>query len=198
MVTSAVKKMTKPQLRKHFLEKRTDSNAADDERIAAQLGEIFSNKQTGWLHSFVGNQARNEIDTKRIRQILQTEFPEIQWAAPRMILGTRKLDNYLWNDETQLITNRFGIEEPSPETSQPVEIEVIDAVLVPLLAFDRQGQRVGYGGGYYDRFLAQCRPNALKIGLSYFMAVEEIEDANEWDVKLDVCVTPGRIYRWSH
>ncbi|GHB55156.1 hypothetical protein GCM10007390_05410 [Persicitalea jodogahamensis] len=114
-----------------------------------------------------------------------------------MIPGTSKLQNYLWNDETVLISNRWGIEEPGAGTSQPVEIQAIDAVLVPLLAFDQKGHRVGYGGGFYDRFLAQCRPDTLKIGLSAFEAIEEIEDADEWDVKLNYCVTPTNIYHWN-
>lgn len=114
-----------------------------------------------------------------------------------MIPGTKRLENYAWNDETVFLTNRHGIEEPNPETSQPIDIQDIDAVLVPLLAFDRQGQRVGYGGGYYDRFLSQCRPDTLKIGLSHFEPIEEIEDVDEWDVKLDLCITPDRLYRWN-
>ncbi len=114
-----------------------------------------------------------------------------------MIPGSRKLESYAWNDKTEFVTNRFGIEEPNPATSQLVEIQTIDAVLVPLLTFDETGHRVGYGGGYYDRFLAQCRPDALKIGLSFFEPVEQIEDLNEWDVRLDICVTPDRIYRWD-
>jgi len=189
--------LTKQEIRVYFLEKRIDIDQADSERIAAQLGKIFSNKQITFLHSFIGSQARNEVETKRIRQILQEIFPEIQWAVPRMIPGTKRLENYAWNDETVFLTNRHGIEEPNPETSQPVEIEAIDAVLVPLLAFDRQGQRVGYGGGYYDRFLSQCRPDTLKIGLSHFEPIEEIEDVDEWDVKLDLCITPDRLYRWN-
>lgn len=187
--------MTKPQIRELYLKK---SRHVDPERIAAQLGEIFSNKPLKLLHSFIANQARNEVDTKRIRQILQTDFPGIQWVAPRMIPGTRQMENFVWDDETELIANRWSIEEPNPEPSQSIDIQSVDAILVPLLAFDRQGHRVGYGGGYYDRFLAQCRPDTLKIGLSHFEPLEEIEDANEWDVKLDICVTPDRIYYWNY
>ncbi len=164
--------------------------------MAAQLVEIFSRKPVSLLHAFIGSRARNEIDTKLIRQILLAKSPTLQWAAPRMIPGTWELENYFWNDETELIANRWGIEEPNPDTSQPVDINTIDAVLVPLLAFDKKGHRVGYGGGYYDRFLAQCKADTLKIGLSSFEPIEEIEDVNEWDVKLDYCVTSGNIYHW--
>ena len=162
--------------------------------MAAQLLEIFAEKPL-LLHSFIGT--KNEVDTRRIRQILQTKRLTLQWAAPRMIPSTKQMENYAWNDETELITNRWGIEEPDPKTSQVIEIQDLDAVLVPLLAFDRRGHRVGYGGGYYDRFLTQCRPDTLKIGLSQFKPVDKIEDTNDWDVKLDICVTPDRIYRWN-
>ncbi len=115
-----------------------------------------------------------------------------------MIPGTKAMEHYLWNDETKLVTNRWGIQEPDPETSQPIKIQSIDSILIPLLAFDKKGSRVGYGGGYYDRFLPQCRPDALKIGLSFFEPIEEVEDVADWDVKLDVCVTPTVVYHWDH
>jgi 5-formyltetrahydrofolate cyclo-ligase len=76
-------------------------------------------------------------------------------------------------------------------TAEPQEI---DLVIVPLLAFDEKGIRVGYGKGYYDRYLKDCREDCLKVGFSYFEAVERIEDADEFDVPLDFCITPNRIY----
>ena len=71
----------------------------------------------------------------------------------------------------------------------------IDLVLIPLLCFDKKGYRVGYGKGYYDRFLAECRPDVMKIGLSIFEPVDEISDVDEFDVKMDYCITPNKI--WS-
>ncbi|WP_373511537.1 5-formyltetrahydrofolate cyclo-ligase [Persicitalea sp.] len=190
--------MKKKETRELFLKKRAAAEPADKDRIAAQLGEILSeNPKINLLHSFIADPERNEVDTLFIRQILQEKRPMLQWAAPRMIPGTRRMENYVWNDETTLLYNRWGIEEPNPETSQFIKVQSIDAVLVPLLAFDRQGHRVGYGGGYYDRFLTQCRPDTLKIGLSYFDPINEIEDVDDWDVKLDICVTPDLMYRWG-
>lgn len=190
--------MRKKEIRAFFLKKRADSNPADNERIATRLGEVLSEKpEMKILHSFIANPTKKEVNTRLICQSLQAKLPTLQWAAPHMIPGSRKLESYAWNDKTEFVTNRFGIEEPNPATSQLVEIQTIDAVLVPLLTFDETGHRVGYGGGYYDRFLAQCRPDALKIGLSFFEPVEQIEDLNEWDVRLDICVTPDRIYRWD-
>ena len=69
-------------------------------------------------------------------------------------------------------------------------------MFIPLLAFDQTGHRVGYGKGFYDLFLKNCKPETLKIGLSFFSAENEISDVFESDVKLDYCVTPKMIYRF--
>ena len=63
-------------------------------------------------------------------------------------------------------------------------------VLVPGVCFDQTGHRVGYGKGFYDRFLKTCRPGCLKVGLSYFEPVDPIDDVHDGDVRLDFIVTP--------
>jgi 5-formyltetrahydrofolate cyclo-ligase len=68
-------------------------------------------------------------------------------------------------------------------------------VLVPLLAFDRQGFRVGYGKGFYDRFLQNL--STLKIGLSFFDADEDIDDVHAYDIQLDQCITPNKIVTFN-
>jgi 5-formyltetrahydrofolate cyclo-ligase len=70
----------------------------------------------------------------------------------------------------------------------------IDLVLVPLLTFDKRGHRVGYGKGYYDKFLARCNPYVIKIGLNFYDPVDEISDINAFDIPLDFCVTHHEIY----
>jgi 5-formyltetrahydrofolate cyclo-ligase len=70
-------------------------------------------------------------------------------------------------------------------------------VFVPLLAYDKSGQRVGYGKGFYDTFLQQCKPNTVKIGLSFFAPEENIEDVSANDVALDYVVTPEGIVRFG-
>ena len=69
-------------------------------------------------------------------------------------------------------------------------------VLVPLLCFDESGHRVGYGKGFYDRFLTKCRPDTQKVGLSYFPPVKEITDADSFDIRLDLCLTPEKVWRF--
>jgi 5-formyltetrahydrofolate cyclo-ligase len=67
-------------------------------------------------------------------------------------------------------------------------------VIVPMLAFDRQGNRVGYGKGYYDSFLKQCRPDCIKVGVCYFEPIAQIDDAGDFDVPLNFCITPQQVY----
>jgi 5-formyltetrahydrofolate cyclo-ligase len=64
---------------------------------------------------------------------------------------------------------------------------------VPLLAYDKHGNRVGYGKGFYDNFLSKCKPETIKIGLSFFPPEDKIDDVSENDVNLDFCVTPEGI-----
>lgn len=172
-------------------------NPADNAEIATRLGKILAKKPLEVLHSFVADSAKNEVNTLLIRQVLETKFPLLQWAAPRIIPGTRDMQHFLWDDATRFLPNRWGIAEPDPISSQLLDTHLIDAVLVPLLAYDRQGNRAGYGGGYYDRFLAECRSDALKFGVSFFEPIDAISDVNEWDIPLDVCVTPTTVYRWD-
>jgi len=100
----------------------------------------------------------------------------------------------LFDDEVELVDNAFGIAEPS--AGEIVEPGEIDLALVPLLAFDQHGYRVGYGKGYYDKFLSQCREDVIKIGLSFFEPVDEIGDINQFDIPLNYCVTPQKVYEF--
>ena len=192
---------TKQQSRAYFLEERKKITSAQAEKesefIATRLLEVLAQSSVRYLHSFIADGSRNEVDTESIRQILQKNLPSLRWVAPRIIPGTRDMQHFVWDDATTFIPNRWGIAEPDPFSSQLLDIQRIDAVLVPLLAFDKQGHRVGYGGGYYDRFLAECRTDTLKIGLSLFDPIDAISDVNAWDISLDFCVTPTAVYRWN-
>ena len=108
---------------------------------------------------------------------------------------TNEIENYLFN-EKNLIENAWGILEPSGENQEKILPEQIDLVIIPLLIFDKKGNRVGYGKGFYDRFLQQCKPETIKIGLCLEEAIEEIEDINEFDIKMDLCIIPNKIYRF--
>jgi 5-formyltetrahydrofolate cyclo-ligase len=104
------------------------------------------------------------------------------------------MTHYLLTDSTTIKKNTWNI--PEPINGIPIVTKQIDVVFVPLLAFDDSGHRVGYGKGFYDKFLANCKPEVIKIGLSFFKSIEKIVDVFENDIKLDYCVTPDKIYRF--
>ena len=142
--------------------------------------------------SFVPMEENNEIDTFHLTSYLRFGNPGIEIAYPRMDMDTLEMNAVVVTDDTNFIENEYQIFEP--EWGEVVDPESIDLVLVPLLVCDRKGQRVGYGKGFYDRYLKQCRPDCIKAGLSYFEPVAGIEDASEFDVPLNHCITPQAIY----
>jgi len=162
------------------------------EAISNLFFDKFRLSRIKFLHCFVPIEKFNEIDTKLIFERVWREFPHVETIVPRVNFETNEIENLKFSPETVLTQNQWNIHEPSH--NERVETKDIDLILVPLLAFDARGFRVGYGKGFYDRLLKNCRADCLKIGLSYFAPVQEIEDAREFDVKLDFCVTPEGIF----
>lgn len=137
------------------------------------------------LHTYLAVIEKKEADTWPILDRLKRESPHVRVVVPKMVGD--ELEHYYYEGLHQLDQNQFGIFEPTHGT--PVEISRIEAVIVPLLVADKQGNRLGYGRGFYDRFLNQCNPQCKKIGLSLFN-LEETIPTDEWDIKLDLIITP--------
>ncbi|CAM3801128.1 5-formyltetrahydrofolate cyclo-ligase [Aquirufa aurantiipilula] len=143
--------------------------------------------------SFQSIKGKREVDTQVIHEtIIQAPY-EFQLAFPR-VEGDGKMSAYLVNDSTSWISSAWGIKEPDPKSAEKVKPSAIEVILVPLLGFDLQGHRVGFGKGFYDRFLAQCSPDCLKIGLSLEGPVEQIDDLHAFDIPLDVVISSDRVY----
>jgi 5-formyltetrahydrofolate cyclo-ligase len=182
--------MTKAQLRKIYLAKRSQLSQAAYHNLNERLLQQFQQLDltgVGCIHLFLPIHQRKEPDTFLIRDWLRLQHPHILRVFPKANFAHHTLQNYADDEALQLAVNAYGI--PEPVTGNVVAVENIDLVLVPLLAYDRQGYRVGYGKGFYDRFMAQCRPDTRFIGLSFFEPVEAIDDVNEFDRKIDSCVT---------
>jgi 5-formyltetrahydrofolate cyclo-ligase len=118
----------------------------------------------------------------------------LQVAFPKIVPETNEMIAFLTNDDTAFVENQYGIAEPVD--AEELEATEIDIMFVPLLAFDEKGYRVGYGKGYYDRYLQKCREDVITIGFSYFDAVDNIEDTDQFDVPLNYCITPGKLYEF--
>lgn len=190
--------MNKQDLRKIYLQKRTALTEAEYAQLNFQLYQkFFSSIDLSFvnvLHTFLPIVSKKEVDTWLIIDRIRREFPHIRLAVPKVNPQTGVFDSYFFEGLHQLATNAWGIAEP--KQGIPVEAEKVDVVLIPLLAFDKHGHRIGYGKGFYDKFLATCRPDCKKIGLSLFDAAEKINDTNAFDVQLNACITPQTVIQF--
>jgi len=145
------------------------------------------------LMVYVPMPERREPDTWRLLPGLWAQGKQIYTSVTHW--EARQLELVPWEPTTTFTPNAWGIPEPASDPNlSPL---LLDAVVVPLLACDIHGQRVGYGQGFYDRFLAQCRPDIFKIGLSFFEPHPPFDDVLPTDIPLDVLVTPERIVTFS-
>lgn len=146
-----------------------------------------------FYHTFLSITEHKEVNTDYLLNILSGKDKHI--VISKSDFSTLEMTHYLLTDSTTIKKNDWNI--PEPVNGIPIDSKQIDVVFIPLLAFDKIGNRIGYGKGFYDKFLANCKPETIKIGLSFFEAETEINDVFETDVRLDYCVTPKRIYNFS-
>lgn len=191
--------MQKSELRKRNLAIQKSLSVSERNDKSQRIAEIFfagfNLSKINFLHCFLPIEKFKEINTKPIFEKLWQDFPHIKTVVPRVNFQTNEIENLLFSSETELNQNQWHIHEPLHD--EVIETKQIDLVLVPLLAVDESGHRIGYGKGFYDRLLKHCRTDCLKIGLSYSAPVKEIKDAQEFDVRLDFCITPERIFRFE-
>lgn len=190
--------MTKAELRKQYLERRSSLSLAEIASMSASISEQFFREVDPLtitsVHTFIRIKKLNEVDTSSIYYKIWSSHPWIRTFAPRTNRAAGRLENVEFYPAAELIENKWGIREPAGKDTDP---ELLDVVVVPLLCFDESGYRVGYGKGYYDEFLARCRPDCIKAGVSFFPPVARIDDLHEADIPLDLCLTPSRVYRFG-
>lgn len=187
--------MKKEQLRILYKEKRKTLSIQTIEKWNDLILINFQKIQlpiVHCVHTYLASLKLRETDTSLIIRYLEFKYPGLKVAVPKINPHTGDMQHFLLSDDVELVENGFGIEEPTNARELPVS--KIDLILVPLLAFDKAGYRVGYGKGYYDRFFSVCRQDTIKIGFSFFDAVDKIEDVNAYDIPLDFCVTPHLAY----
>jgi len=188
--------MNKTQLRAEYKQKRSELSPGLQLRLNDLLLLQFQQIDFSGVQSFMTYwpmQHQAEPNTHLFSGYLRHMIPGLNILYPK-VNGKDTMDAILINEDTVYDTSKWGITEPR---SGPVfSPQDIDMILVPLLVFDRKGYRLGFGRGYYDRFLAQCREDAVVIGLSYFEPVDAITDTHEFDIPLNIGLTPQHIYEF--
>lgn len=144
------------------------------------------------LHLFLPIAGKAEPDTFLLIEWLTQNHPAVRIIVPRADFDSSMMTNCVYTGPDGLKESFYGILEP---VDGEIYTGPVDMVLIPLLAFDLRGYRVGYGKGFYDRFLEGMETK--KVGISLFGPVEEIADLNPYDVPMDLCITPDRIYRFT-
>ena len=188
--------MEKKELRKIYKEKRAALSSKEKEEMSLAIANQLIGMPIWdftYYHLFLPIEHHHEIDTEFILHLLAGRDKEV--VISKSNFADCSMTHFLLTDNTKIKKNDFNI--PEPVDGLEVPVNKIDVVFVPLLAFDLAGHRVGYGKGFYDTFLGACRENTIKIGLSFFEAVANIEGLYETDQKLDYCVTPNMIYPFN-
>ena len=184
--------MLKKELRLNFTTRRKKFSQEEVNAFSNSIGHLVR-KIPIWdqqnYHIFLSIEKNKEIVTTPIINFLRQQNKRI--IVPK-INDSQELDSIVLLPDTRLEENHWCIPEPSDGSE--IDPKMIDVVFVPLLVFDKTGHRVGYGKGFYDKFLKSCREDVLKIGLSYFEVVDQISDINPNDIVMNYCVTPEKIY----
>ncbi|ARV16180.1 5-formyltetrahydrofolate cyclo-ligase [Polaribacter sp. SA4-12] len=181
--------MKKKELRKIYKQKRKDLSAVEvenlQENIYQQVFE-FDFSKINTIHIFLSIERLLEINTNPIIDFLLLKNKTIVVSVSDF--STNTLTHFLFDRKTKLKVSSFGI--PEPINGIEIDPKKIDLVFVPLLISDEKKYRVGYGKGFYDRFLAECKPDVKTIGLNFFQPIDRIEDTNEFDIPLHQVIYP--------
>jgi 5-formyltetrahydrofolate cyclo-ligase len=144
-----------------------------------------------FIHTFLPMVKNREPDT----------FPLVHWLREQGIrpvisradFKNMKMYHYHFDNDVKLVNNRMGI--PEPQAGNSCGLEHIQGVLVPLVAMDKQGNRIGYGKGFYDRLLAEMDPSVKKIGLILSEPFDNLPFSEPHDVRMDYAISPYQIYK---
>lgn len=196
-MNQSMQSIDKAKYRKVYLEKRKMLSESDfDDKnynLLYHFEKFVFDKSFEYCHSFLSIAQNNEVNTWPLIECLKAYDNKI--VVSRSSIKENTLTHYQLDNHNQLEINKWGIPEPTQGTI--IEVNKIDLVLIPLIVFDKSGHRIGYGKGYYDRFLDECRTDCLKIGLSLAPPLDNIPFTEEHDVPMDYCITPLGVYTFN-
>lgn len=193
---------SKPYIRRIALDKRNllspEEVALRSEAILKRLFSLEKYEQADTVMAYMS--FRNEVSMERLivqclRRGKKVVIPRVEKSMPEASGGVVKsLGVYEIKEAGKhMVTGYMGIAEPDASVLRRVDPLEIDLAVVPGVAFDRDRNRIGYGGGYYDRFLRTLRPDCLKAGVAFELQVFDSILAAEYDLPVDIIVTEERI-----
>jgi 5-formyltetrahydrofolate cyclo-ligase len=187
--------MTKQQIRENYKIKRSkltiDQLNTKSELICSIIFRNFELKNKT-ISLFLPIEHQKEINTFLILEKALLNGAKI--GLPRINDKNISLKHFVFENKEQLILSKLGIPEPS--YGEELFSSEFDIVFVPLLAMDLKGNRIGYGKGYYDRFLKECKKDCIFIGLHLFDEFTIIDDINIFDIALHYCITSTKIIQF--
>jgi 5-formyltetrahydrofolate cyclo-ligase len=187
--------MLKKEIRKLFREKRMLLSETERVKLDDLMLIQFQSAGIPFIHSLLSYwpiEENNEPDTHLFTEFLKFKNPELSVCYPVADFSTGNMKAVATDIDTPFTKKELNIYEPQSDNF--IEPDELDMIFVPLLAFDQKGYRVGYGKGFYDKYLGDCREDCIKTGFSYFEPVSSIHDRHDFDVPLDLCITPQNVY----
>ncbi len=189
--------MLKEDIRKVYKQKRRRLTAAEKNKledlmlIQFQQLDIFSNFS---IMTYAPIDVQNEYNPYLAEKYFLFKNENATFIYPKIFKRTDEMIGYIVGEDTIFVQNEYGIDEPEGLCIpiKPIDIQVM---FVPIIAFDNDGHRVGYGKGYYDKFISKCDPELIIVGFSFFDPIE-IDDINKYDQKMTYCITPTKLYKF--
>jgi len=190
--------MTKKELRIIYQQRRLELSKNDksklDDLMLLKL-QTFNFEGVNSLLTYWPIEENNEPNTHLFTRYLTHFVPNLRVVYPVTDFSNHTMKGVLVDDETYYSTNKYGLTEPKDGIE--IEPENIDLIFVPNLICDNSGYRVGYGKGFYDKYLAHCNRDVTLIGFNYFEPIASISDINEFDIPLNYCITPENVFEFQ-
>ena len=189
-MTKSVQLREKEALRKFLINRRSELGPSIDfqSNILNNIKPVIEEIENEYIGTYIS--FRDELDTKKLNQYLLER--ELNLALPAIDFQTKEINFFMYHKNTELIENQFSILEPKNKD----KVIFPKIILIPLLGYSKSGFRLGYGGGYYDKYLSKNGiGDVKKIGIAFsFQEVEEIP-VEDHDERLDWILTEKHLYK---
>jgi 5-formyltetrahydrofolate cyclo-ligase len=207
MIKNELLKHRKKEIRKNILHLRDSLNENDIESksviIQKKLWHLIEERNLRSIMFYIafGSEVRTQENINKALKADRTVIVPVCIISDdhpldpqTSVLSRELLPSRIFDFQSELAKGTYGILEPKPEFRRPFPPEDIELVVVPGVAFDERLYRVGYGAGYYDRFLPKCK-NAFSIALAYDIQIVENVFPASWDVPVDCIITETKIIK---